>query len=125
MPLVFGKMLYPWQHMVPMKLTQMVAYNCCAPHLLMWPAGGGKSAVQDILAVLLACFLLAVKPLSLGTNQANKKVMEKASSEFGPVTALFCKDKIKDPAMQQQASFASKQHQNKITIIHFPAGSRK
>ena len=97
---IFGKMPYPWQQTVLDKLTKMLANNCCAPLLLVRPTGGGKSAVRDTFAVLLAGVTLTITPLlSLGADQA-KKVLLNASVEFGSVTA-FHHDEMKDPATMQ------------------------
>jgi hypothetical protein len=91
------------------KLSQIDANNHCSPLLLVQLAGGGsESAVQNTYAILLAGISMLTSTimhlvLSLGTNQADsKKVMEKASSEFGAVKAPFHHlDEIKDPAIRQ------------------------
>ncbi len=92
------KMPYPWgqQKMVLENFSQMMVNNCYAPLLLVWPTGGGKLAVWDSFAVLLALVLRlpAITPLlSQGADEAN------AYLAFGYLTVLQL-DEVKDAAMQ-------------------------
>jgi hypothetical protein len=74
----------------------------CTQIMFVRPAGGGKLAVRDTFAAILLAgvTLTIVTPhFYLDADQATK-VLQKASLEFGSVTA-FHLDEIKDPAKQQ------------------------
>jgi superfamily II DNA helicase RecQ len=76
---VFSMEPHDWQDEAISHIIALVKANSCGPLLLVRPTGGGKSAVRDTVAVILAGVVLTISPLlSLGSDQ-NKKIGMKAS----------------------------------------------
>jgi hypothetical protein len=59
---VFGMSPHDWQEDAITHIITLSKDNSCAPLLLVWPMGGGKSAVRDMvgffLPVLYSLYLL-------------------------------------------------------------------
>jgi hypothetical protein len=100
---VFSMEPHEWQDEAISHIIALVKANSCAPLLLVRPTGGGKSAVRDTVAVILAGVVLTISPLlSLGSDQ-NEKIGMKASQEYGTVVS-FHLDEIKERTEQQAVS---------------------
>jgi superfamily II DNA helicase RecQ len=97
---VFGMLPHDWQQDTIHQIITLAKDNSCALLLLVWPTGGGKSAVRDTVGVILADVVLTISPLlSLAADQTDK-VGSRASQEYGNVLS-FHLDEIRDRNKQQ------------------------
>jgi superfamily II DNA helicase RecQ len=86
---------HDWQEDAITPIITLANDNSCALLLLVLPMGGGKSALREMVGVILAGVILTISPLlSLAADQTNK-VGSRASQEFGKVLS-FPLDKIGD-----------------------------
>jgi superfamily II DNA helicase RecQ len=95
MQTVFGVVPHAWQEQAISHMIALAKANSGTPWLLVWPTGGGKSAVRDTVGVILAGVTLTICPLlSLAADQ-NDEISTRASQAYGNILS-FHLNEIRD-----------------------------